>query len=310
MQFLAHHNAPQNYNNLVESNVIQKDDYNEQIHKPYLAEIAQSNRQFHTDYTTKTTHDQFDYSQHTLDNFSDPVHNDTVAHHSNFISNRNSNPYRNGDAQQFFNYNPNLPYTQPTPPYANNYGTYDSSGYWDPYINPQKNVTNYLTQQVVKNSDRNKMIDRNRNNLNSVYPRDINPYDNFVKDFNPGDNFVTGDSNHDLSSGNDLPLNKLIPAANKNVPPDAPPGINTNIPILNEAYDNVSGNGNIMEQSLNQILKNLGEVSIDTVNDVVRWAENDNKDMNQLWNIFTRPGKMTYIGILVIILAILLMILL
>ena len=303
MQFLAYHNAPQNYNDLAENNFIFKDDHNNQIHKPFLSKYKQSNSQFHTNYNSKTSHDQMDYSKQLRDNFYDPIYNDQIVHHSNFISNKSQNPYQNGDAQHFFNYNPNQPYTQDTPPYANNYGTYDPTGNWDPYINPQNNLTNYLSQQVVKDSDRKQMIERNRANLNTNYPGEVNPYNDFIKDFNPSDNFVEGDSNFNLSSGNDIPLNKLIPAANKNVPPDAPPGINTGNPTFDQPEKD------LMSQSVRELAHNLGKTSLDTINDVVRYIGDDSKDPSQLWNIFTKPDRIAYVGILVIILAILMAVL-
>jgi hypothetical protein len=300
MQFLTHNNAPQSYHHLVESNFLHKDDNNQQIHKPFLAETHQANRRFHTNFNSKTTHDQFDYRAHTLDNYYDPVNNETIIPHSNIINNRNPNPYRNGDAQQFFN--PNLPYSNLDTPYANNYGTYHPTDVWDPYLNPQKNLSSYLSQQVVKENDRKRMVDLNRDNQNTNFPGEINPYKNFINDFNPGDNYVNGDSNANLASGNNLPLNKLMQSTNKNVPPDAPSNIDTNVP--SESVPKM----NLAEISLQELLERMGKTGLDTINDLVRWTEADPKDWGHLWNIFTKPDRIGYLGILIIIITVLLMI--
>jgi len=370
MQFFATHNSPQNYWHLVESNFLHKDDYNHSIHKPRLqrpykpgvnhipgyGEMVQSNGQFHTNHNSKTSYDNFNYTNHLLDNFYDPIHNNELVHNTSFINNKNENPYKNGDARNFFNYNPNLPYNRIRTPYTNNYGYYSSNMNWDPYLNPKKNFESYLSQQVVKASDRKKMLESNRENVNNFYPRNINPYSSFVKDFNPSDNFVTGRNNFNMAYGDDTPLNHLQPPANVNIPPDAPDNIDTGpldimksnqadigppastpSPPVPEAFNintmehfvvnNISPAPNIdshttsinttsnivspntpapdiTTMSISDLFYNLGKVFLDIINDLVKFTEMPDKTFWQLWYIFTRTDRIAYVGIMIVIIAI------
>jgi len=308
MQFTTYHNSPQNYAHLVESNFLNKDDHNHQIHKPPVkpghthipgyGDISQSNGQFETNFNSKTSHDNFEYSKHLLDNFFDPVHNNELVHNSSFINNRSENPYRNGDAKHFFNYNPNMDNKNINVPYANNYGTIDPNNTWDPYLNPKNNLESYLSQQIVKNIDHKHLIESQRSNLNSFYPKDINPYNNFLKDFNPSDNFITGKNNFNMANGNDTPLNQLQSHVNANVPPDAPRNVDTGIP------SNIPHPPDLMNQSLKDFANNLSQKSMDIINDTVRYIGNNQTDLNAFWSIFTRPDRIAYVGILIILFAI------
>jgi len=267
-------------------------------HVPGYGDISQSNGEFETNFNSKTSHDNFEYSKNLLDNYFDPVHNNELVHNSAFITNRNENPYKNGDARRFFNYNPNLDYKNIKTPYANNYGGSYPNNQWDPYLNPKNNLESYLSQQIVKNMDRKKMIDDQRSNLNSFYPRDINPYSNFVKDFNPSDNYITGKNNFHMAHGSDTPLNQLHAPANSNVPPDAPSNVNTGIPT------NLPHPPDLMNQSLKELANNMSQKSMDIINDTVKYLGSNQTDLTTLWEIFTRPDRIAYVGILIIILAI------
>ena len=159
MQFLSTHNSAAAYNNLAESNIIHQDSP-PTIHQP---PSVQGNMLFGNNFTSKNKMDQFDYNKHMLDNFLDPVHNDQVVHSTSFINTRNGNPYTNGEAKRFFSYNDSVPY-------ANNYGSTD---YWDPYINPGKNIESYLRHQSIKNLDQVNQSNNAMQNINTFFPRPI-----------------------------------------------------------------------------------------------------------------------------------------
>jgi len=273
MQFLATHNSADAYNNLAESNIIHQD--SSIIHQP---PSVQGNALFRNNFSSKNPMDQFDYKKHMLDNFLDPVHNDQVVHSTSFINTRNSNPYTNGEAGRFFSYNDSIPY-------ANNYGATD---YWDPYQNPGKNIEAYLRHQTIKPLDKTHHLDNAMQNINTFYPRNINPKNDFLKNFNPSDNFITGKNNFNIQNGNDIPLNVMHPNP-------------TNMATTIKSND-------VMNLSLKDLIYNLGKNGMDIINDLVKYSV-DGGGPNGFFSIFTKNDRIAYTGIYIIIITILMMIL-
>ena len=280
MQFLAENNSPSSYNHLVESNVITQYPPTT-IHEP---PARQSNALFRTNYTSKTPLDQFDYNKHMLDNYLRPVHNDQVVQETDFINTRNANPYLNGEAARYYGYNENVPY-------ADNYGSTD---YWNPYINPGKNIAAYARQQSVRALDKAALIKSSAQNLNTFYPRDINPESDYTKNFNPSDNYVTGKNNFNMNNGNDIPLNVMHPN------PTEMSGLSTG---------NTIQSNDVMNLSLKDLIYNLGKAGMDIINDLVKFSVDGKGNMNSFFSIFTKNDRLGYTGIYIIVITILMMIL-
>lgn len=280
MQFLSTHNSAAAYNNLAESNIIHQDSP-PTIHQP---PSVQGNMLFGNNFTSKNKMDQFDYNKHMLDNFLDPVHNDQVVHSTSFINTRNGNPYTNGEAKRFFSYNDSVPY-------ANNYGSTD---YWDPYINPGKNIESYLRHQSIKNLDQVNQSNNAMQNINTFFPRDINPKTDYIKNFNPSDNFIVGKNNFNIQNGNDIPLNVMHPN------PTTMPGLVG--PTTIKSTD-------VMNLSLKDLIYNLGKTGMDIINDLVKYSNDGARDMGGFFSIFTKNDRMGYTGLYIIIITVLMMIL-
>jgi len=280
MQFLSTHNSPAAYNNLVESNIITQQPPG--IHQP---PSVQATALFGNNFTSKNRVGQFDFSKHLLDNYLDPMHNQQVINATSFMNTRNGNPYTNGNAARYFSYNENVPY-------SNNYGATD---YWNPYINPGKNLDAFLRQQTVKVLDLADQANLQNQNINTFYPHNINPKNDYLKNFNPSDNAIIGKNNFNIQNGNDIPLNVMQPN------PTNMPGVITS-PMTIPSND-------IMNLSLKDMLYNLGKTGLDIINDIIRYTIDGGGDLWKFFHIFNKGDRLGYTGIYIIIITILIMIL-